>query len=162
MKCRRQKRFFRRKFGERLANGLRETLGHMLQVLFINPVDELIRVRQDAADERDGGKHLQHEQRRQEGFDDLLHAGRMPGGIQHFEAALVDGQDAALDDGVDQTVFGLEVIVDGGQIDLRFGGDIAQGSGIETIHTKEFFGSVQDAGFGIERRRCFRRDHMYV
>ncbi len=137
-------------------------LGDMLQVLFINPVNELTGVRQDAANERDGGKHLQHEHRRQEGFDDLLHAWGMPSGVQHFKATLVNGQDAALDNGVDQTVLGLEVIIDGSEIDLSLGGNIAQRSGIETFHTKELLGGVQNAGFSIERCGGFRRNHMFV
>jgi hypothetical protein len=61
----------------------------------------------------------------------------------------VNGLDPAGNHSVDQAVFGLEMVVDGSQIDVGFGGDIAQGSGFETIQSEEFLGSIEDPAFSV-------------
>src|SRR6185369_15612591 len=99
---------------------------------------------------------------KEESLDDLFDARGGAGGIQHLKTAAVNRFNAALDDGVNQAVFRLKVIVDGRQIDLRFGRDVPQGGTIETIHPKELFGSIEDSGFGVEWVGGGRRDHTFV
>ena len=69
--------------------------------------------------------------------------------IEHLEPFFVQRLDAAGDDGVDQAVLGLKVVVDGGEVHIGFSGDVAEGSGIEAIFPEQLFRSVEDAGFRV-------------
>ena len=69
------------------------------------------------------------DKRRQNLFD----ARSRPGRVQHFEPPLVDWLNSPRDHRVDQTFLGLEMVVDGGKVDLRLGGDVAQRRSLETI-----------------------------
>jgi hypothetical protein len=43
----------------------------------------------------------------------------------------------------------LEVIVDGCEVDLRLGCDVAERGSVETILSKEFLGGIQKARFSV-------------
>ena len=133
------------------------------QMLFIDPLHELVRVRQYAPHHRGSRLHLHRQQRRQKRFDDLFHARRSAGSIQHLKPATVNRLDAPLDKGIDQALLGLEMIVDRRQIDLRFGSDIA----LSDVPSNPFIPNSFSAAFRIRvlvstMRRSRSRDHTYV
>ncbi len=68
--------------------------------------------------------------------------------VKQFEPLFVDGIELAHHDDHDELLLGLEVVIDGGEVDLSHGGDATQGGGLETIGDEEGFGSVEDAFFG--------------
>jgi hypothetical protein len=109
----------------------------------------LRRVRHHPPHERNHAGQILIQQRRNKRRQDLLDAGMGAGRLQHFEAPPVDRLDSARDHGVDQTFLGLEMIVYGGEIDLRLGGDVAQGSRLETIQSKQLFSGIEDARLSV-------------
>ena len=54
------------------------------------------------------------------------------------------------------------MVVDGRQIDVGFGRDIAQGSRVETVLSKELFRGIQDPGLGVRRLAIIRMIESYA
>ena len=69
-------------------------------------------------------------------------------GVQQFQPPCVQRPHPAPDDSPDQGVFGLEVIVDGREIHSGFGGDGAQGSGLDAFAREEALGGIEDTILG--------------
>jgi hypothetical protein len=148
----------RREIGNGLSDGFAESLRDGGEVFLEDAHYEEVGSGEDAADE---GRHrglVLFEEGQNEGFDDLFDRGMGAGLIEHVEAAAVDGFDSPLDDGIHQAVFGLEVVVDGGEVYSSGGGDVAEGGGFETVLSKEVFGGIEDSRFGI----CTLFNHTYV
>jgi len=86
--------------------------------------------------------------------EDVVEGERAVGvaGFEFFEevdADGVDGFEAALEGGGDETVFGFEVVFDESEVDPGFFGDLAEGRVADALGREEGFGGVEEAGFGV-------------
>ncbi len=69
-------------------------------------------------------------------------------GVQHHVATFIHGGEAARNHSAKQRLFGLEMIIDGGEIYFRFGRDGSKRRGFEALFGQQSFGRVQDAVLG--------------
>ena len=89
-----------------------------------------------------------------EGGEDIVEGERAVwvAGFEFFEEADADGVDgfeAALEGGGDETVFGVEVVFDEGEVDPGFFGDLAEGRVADALGREEGLGGVEETGFGV-------------
>ena len=101
-----------------------------------------------------GGIARHAEGRSDEGFDDFFEGRRMVAGfpltlVEQGQALLVGRHRPPQDHRFEQRFFGVEMVVDGSQIDFRFRDDAAQGSRRIALLGEQAFRSIEDALLGM-------------
>src|ERR1700680_2120387 len=142
-------------FGQGTLECTYETSGHVFQMFFINVLDEFAGFGVQAAHkgtELPGVAARDFQNRPEKGIQQRV-KGQWPvsgicfASVQHSEAFLIHRTHAAADNRSNQCLLGLEVVVNGCQIDVSFGSDRSPRSGLEAVAGKKAVGGVEDSIF---------------
>ena len=71
-------------------------------------------------------------------------AGRLFRLVQGGKPGFVHWNDAALENSGNQILLAPEMIIDGGQVDLRFPGDVSNGNTVETPFAEQFLRHIEN------------------
>jgi hypothetical protein len=96
-----------------------------------------------------------------EGFQNAFEFWVLPGGlfelVEGRDPGLVHGNYAAFEYGPDEILLAAKMIIDGGEINAGFPGDVPDRNPIEALFTEQLFGDIEDA-----RPRILHRIHTFV
>lgn len=133
--------------------GLGEALNDRLQMTFEDALEDRLLLEVEHPDDEARNHGAGFEDGTQEGVEEIFdgHGFAVCFGFEggeKFEAAVVDRGGAAGNSGIEESFLGLEVVVDGGEVDGGSSGDHAEGSGVEAVIGEEEFGGIEDTVFG--------------
>jgi len=146
-----------RQVWQRALEGRIKALSHGFELLTIEPGRKVARLGINAADQRNEFVGVAADQFQDGAQEGVHYAFERYGGTAGFslirvkkgEALGVHRAHAPADHGLDERLLGLEVVVNGRQVDARFGGDGAQGGGLEAVAGEEALGGIEDPILGI-------------
>lgn len=148
-----QHHFLLRKVRKGTPEGLGEALHDGLQMPLEDAFEDRLLLQVEHADHEPGNHATGFEDGTQERIEEVFDGyglvtsfGFVPG--EEFETAAIDGCGAAGNRGIEESFLGLEMVVDGGEIDAGMGGDHAEGGGVKAVIGEEEFGGIEDAVFG--------------